>query len=280
MSGITDVSFNQLEGEDIVIHPVSRDSVTPAGYDLRAGLVGVLSEGAVETKENSEGMLVHIIPPHTSAYIRTKEYVWLSSRVIATIHARGSLAAKGLFLNSTTVDPNWRGQMTCLLHNINDYEVEIASGMSFATMVMSLVDQPTQRGPDTNPQRVTQMYLERYGEEFSKVVAAYRNSDEASRLSNKFNEMVATAREGGIGERISESLRSAMSKVRESGGENVQTAVRVFVGLSASALIVLAIFPSLLIEPETTEISSSAILYSRLALAGSGVAILERLAGR
>ena len=86
----------------------------PIGYDLRIG--AAYSPREFNNTHFEDGTEFMLLPGH-SLQILCKEFIWLSPFIIASIHSRGSFAAKGLILNSTTIDPNWSGPMALALYN-------------------------------------------------------------------------------------------------------------------------------------------------------------------
>lgn len=170
MSVYTAVSLSLHNGHHFVIHPFDEACVSPLGYDLRIGFCLLIDGGrAYEPPRGSE----IVIPPGGSAFIITREHVWLSNRVVGTIHARGSLAARGLVLNSTTVDPNWDGQMTMLIHNLSPMGLTLARGDRFATLILHDTRHPTDATPGKNPYRVATDYGNAYGGDFAVALTSY-----------------------------------------------------------------------------------------------------------
>lgn len=119
---LTDLDIFRLINHDFVIYPYKKSSVTPLGYDLSLGFA-INLHTKYELRCDQQNQTEMKIPPKTSIFIITEEFIWLSPRLAVTLHSRGGLSAKGLILNSTTIDPNWSGRLTMLLYNSSDQEV-------------------------------------------------------------------------------------------------------------------------------------------------------------
>ena len=138
MAILSDIDIQQARDIDFVITPWNPALVTPVGYDLTIGVAATINGSRLDLSfTGKENETVQIsVPSHGKLLILSKESVWLSERVIGTLHARGSLSAKGLLINSTTVDPNWMGPMTFLLHNVSDSEITVDSDKPFVTLIL------------------------------------------------------------------------------------------------------------------------------------------------
>ena len=179
MASWSNTDLCQMLNEALVIHPIRKDSVTPVGYDLTIGLMVNLSTSEdsedSENSEDSEDSRVFYLPPSTSALILSKERVWLSGKLLATLHSKGSLSAQGLVTNSTTVDPNWTGRLTIRVHNTSGERLRLEENEPFLTMVLHEVRTDTTAEPETNPQTVIGRYNDRYGNSVGAAVFDYEN---------------------------------------------------------------------------------------------------------
>lgn len=138
---LTDRDIIKLTNKkDIAIFPFHTENVTGVGYDLRIGIIKPL------TKINQfyEDERTIKIPPNCYCVVITEEFVWLSKFLIGTLHSKGTLSAKGLFTNSTNVDPNFKGQMIMSLYNNSDIEIVIEkNNPTFITLIFHLVKTQT-----------------------------------------------------------------------------------------------------------------------------------------
>ena len=197
MATHTDKDIIARNGVDFVIFPWKSDLVSPTGYDLTIGVAATITTNGLTLSMSGreKGPMSIIVPSNGKLLILSRESVWLSERVLGTLHSRGSLAAKGLLLNSTTVDPNWQGPMTFLLHNVSDSEVILDPEKPFVTLVLHSVLSPTLTAYADDP---FDIILERYkqydkgtGEltKFTEYARAKQKSD-----SSAFQNLVVTAK--------------------------------------------------------------------------------------
>jgi hypothetical protein len=109
---------------------------------------------------------------------------------MGSIHARGSLALRGLFINATTVDPNWDGKMFMRVFNSSPKEERIAAGEAFCTMALYTLRSPSLEPPQTNPSRAIDHLKKIYGEAIGSSLYSYANSKEASQERARGDELV------------------------------------------------------------------------------------------
>ena len=136
---------------DFVVSPFNSRRITPLGYDLSAEhalLITFGGQGTIVTSKKVE------MPARSMAVLIAKEYLWLSGRLVGILHSRGSLSARGLILNSTTVDPRWSGRMIFCIHNASPFPVELDLSEPVITLVLNLINNEPRHGPETNPFRV------------------------------------------------------------------------------------------------------------------------------
>jgi len=148
----------RLNKKDVCIYPLKEKNITGIGYDLSIGICRPLTE----TKKFIVGENYYVIPPNCYAVIITQEYTWLSGRYCGTLHARGTLAAKGLYLNCTNVDPNFQGQMVMSVKNISNVNVKVAKNEHFITLIIHSLRKPTKtlvgdEGTKNSMRVITQM---------------------------------------------------------------------------------------------------------------------------
>jgi deoxycytidine triphosphate deaminase len=192
MSILSDQDIKYLLNKEIVIYPYGEDCISPLGYDLRIGYAISLTAEHQSTIVPDAGKI--FIPAKTSVFIITKEHIYLSKRIAGTLHSRGSLAARGLYINSTTVDPNWGGQMTFLIHNISEKSVELDVESRFVTLIFHRVNTPTSNTPSGNPISVARQYGEIYGEYFTNSLLSYLADSSNLSLKKTFEDSVQEVR--------------------------------------------------------------------------------------
>lgn len=108
---------------DLRIEPFEESSLSPAGYDLRAG-------------ED------YTIPPGKAKLIHTIERVELSSTLCGQLFLRSSFAREGMVGSFALVDPGFRGQLTLAVHNLGEKEISIAKGERVAQLVLCRLGKP------------------------------------------------------------------------------------------------------------------------------------------
>ena len=148
----------------VVIEPFDEEgSCTPAGYDLRVGFAIVTdSDEMLETsyrldyeayqkikderKQASDGADLPKLKVHAgkSVAIITKERIYLTGRVLGTVFSKASITARGLGMNSFTVDPTFEGRLSFRMKNETLEIVEITLDEKIATLVLETVDTETQ----------------------------------------------------------------------------------------------------------------------------------------
>ena len=207
MSAFTDLDIKARQNFDFVIHPFDEeDGVTPIGYDLSIGCAVLLTgdddapsiSSTFGETDNSTGESIEV-QPNSSALIITKEHVWFSPSVLGTLHARGSLAASGLFVNSTTIDPNWKGQLTVLMRNTNSNPIKLRIGQKFLTLVFHQTLTGTTNEPSSDPVRVAKYYGEIYGRRLSDKILEFLVYDEINKkIKTDFDKLVIEAKKPSL----------------------------------------------------------------------------------
>jgi deoxycytidine triphosphate deaminase len=121
--------------DSLVISPYSEDSLTPIGYDLRVGEEVATSDSSTRKKLSEKDSFV--ISPGTTALITTLENIEMpKTRVLSgLIESKVTKVAQGLSHISTTVDPDWKGNLLVVLHNHSNEKIKLTYGESFCTIV-------------------------------------------------------------------------------------------------------------------------------------------------
>lgn len=192
MAILTDSSIEKFLDKKFVIYPFDKSTcLTPLGYDLRIGYAVALGKGkeVIKFEDNEE----IVIPAKSSMFIISKEHIWLSGNIVGTLHSIGGLAAQGLLLNSTTIDPNWAGQLTCLITNPTKHSITLDSNSRFITMILHQATTSTINTPQAGPITVAKRYGNIYGEEFSQTLLEYLTSEKNKHIQKVFNEKLDNA---------------------------------------------------------------------------------------
>lgn len=151
MSIYSDRDIATKHNVDFVVSPFDSRRITPLGYDLSAEHALLITFGGQATIVSLKKFEM---PARSMAVLIAKEYVWLSTRLVGILHSRGSLSARGLVLNSTTVDPQWSGRMIFCIHNASPFSVEVDLGDPVITLVLNPIHNEPRNPPATSPLRV------------------------------------------------------------------------------------------------------------------------------
>jgi deoxycytidine triphosphate deaminase len=172
---LSDQDVRKHRNRRIVIEPFVEKHLTPAGYDLTLGYAlllsapdGQITEVDYKTYERLKEGGTNPAPPSievpgkSDVLVLTKERVHLSGRVLAQVHARSGIAAKGFILNPLTVDPNFgavHGRLTFRMFNFSDEPATLAINERIATLVLHTVESETLEAPEA---RSTELNTDKY----------------------------------------------------------------------------------------------------------------------
>lgn len=172
MSLLTDTDLEKLIAKDIngassnalVIQPYSADSLTPVGYDLRVG-VRVATSNEVGIKKLVEGDSLSIAPGAT-ALISTLESLRmpLDRSISGLIESKVTKVSKGLSHISTTVDPDWAGNLLIAVHNHSVEKYTLHYGEPFCTVIFLKNCSPSSKPCEKEPGRLD-VFLEKFDRE-------------------------------------------------------------------------------------------------------------------
>lgn len=140
---LTDTDLRQIisseetinDASKLHIYPFAEDSLTPVGYDVRVGY-RCTSTIRGETIELKPGDKIKILPGDT-CLITTLETVDMPKdrSLSGIIVSRVTMVSKGLSHISTSIDPDWFGQLMIVVHNHANSAVEIEVGSRLCTVV-------------------------------------------------------------------------------------------------------------------------------------------------
>lgn len=132
----------------LVIHPYSESSLTPIGYDLRVGTFykSSTNEYAEKIEDDDEDKKI-VLAPRSTTNIRTLEWIAMpqNKTCCGLICSKVSKVAKGLSHISTTIDPDWAGQLSISVHNHTDRKIDLKVGEPFCTAVFLRNESPATR---------------------------------------------------------------------------------------------------------------------------------------
>lgn len=127
---------------DIIILNMCKDNMTAVGYDFAIGFICDSATGDIPETYTEDPNRYILLPGHRYLVI-SKEFLYLPSRCMATLHSRISYALKGILVTSTIVDPNYIGFVMGSLFNCTSENIYIKKDNSFVTMVIHEFRTPT-----------------------------------------------------------------------------------------------------------------------------------------
>ena len=143
MSLLTDTDLRVLmcseqewaDKNKIHIHPFIEKNLTPVGYDLSVG-DSYASALKPERIDINVGDRVTIKPGDT-VLITTLEKIEMPQdrKISALVLSKVSKVSKGLSNISTTIDPDWKGELSIPIHNLSKSSVSMGYGETFCTIV-------------------------------------------------------------------------------------------------------------------------------------------------
>lgn len=182
----SDVDVKNRINKDLAFIPYNEANVSPIGYDLEIGEL-IFSKVNGLAQKNSEGN--YIIEPHDTIHILTKEIIWLSSRVSATLHSRTAMSYRGLSNISTTVDPNWIGQLLITMTNLTDSEIILKKDKPFCTLIIHKLISPTNTKKHYKNFIVNYLtkHISEQNENYLKTVQSFIKLNEYNEFKNKLS---------------------------------------------------------------------------------------------
>ena len=139
-----------LQSGELVIDPVSPESIQPASVDFTLGShFLVLDEHSSQTLSLSTEVKYReveadriTIPSHSFLLATTREKVKLPANLTAFVEGRSSIGRMGLFIqNAGWVDPGFEGRITLELYNANALPIQLEAGRRICQLVFCRMDQ-------------------------------------------------------------------------------------------------------------------------------------------
>ena len=137
------------EGE-LVVEPLTEDSIQPASIDCRLGTHFLIVEDFNMSKIDLDSEILYreyegdtiTLPPHSFLLATTMEYVRLPNNLTAFVEGRSSIGRMGLFIqNAGWVDPGFEGRITLELYNANSLPIQLKAGRRICQLVFCKMDQ-------------------------------------------------------------------------------------------------------------------------------------------
>ena len=138
-----------LANREIVVEPLTGESIQPASIDCRLGSnFLMLDDSSMEIlKLDSEIKYREIegdsivLPPHAFCLATTMENIEIPDDVVCFVEGRSSIGRMGLFIqNAGWVDPGWKGRITLELYNANSLPIKLEAGRRICQMVFAKMD--------------------------------------------------------------------------------------------------------------------------------------------
>ena len=143
--------------------------LTSAGYDVRFGLRWLIFTNAagivVDPKafdpqhfverEVPAGLAV-VIPPNSFALAESLEWIEMPEDCVAHLCGKSTLARVAVNLNTTAVEPAWRGRLTLEVINGNPLPVKVYAGEGAGQMQFHRLDERCERTYETRRRRLYQ----------------------------------------------------------------------------------------------------------------------------
>ena len=125
---LSDVDIKkEIESNNIIIEPLSENSIQPSSIDLRISSTFRVFENhkysKIDPRENQEDLTSLINSTEEEPFVlhpgefvlgSTQEKISLSNKLVARLEGKSSLGRVGLLIHSTAgfVDPGFRGHLT------------------------------------------------------------------------------------------------------------------------------------------------------------------------
>ena len=149
-----------LENGGVLVQSISYGT-SSAGYDLRLSPdscqifdAGQSSTGEIDPKAfDAGGHLMELeyraglqgdyfrIPAHGYALAITMETITMPADHIGVVIGKSTYARSGLFVNTTPLEPGWRGRLVLELANLTPLPLRVYAGEGIAQLLMLACDQ-------------------------------------------------------------------------------------------------------------------------------------------
>ena len=179
---LSDIDLKKQRQKRFVIEPWKKEQCSPVGYDLRMGFI-IDPESAEELypRDFKKNEIVEItIKAHKSVVVVTQERVYLTGSIIGTVHARSGISAKGVLVNSVTVDPHWNGRLILTFCNSSNQDITIQSDKGMATLILHSVETETDHSGHKSETKQLLQDRSRYSSDVSTKILTYLNEYEST----------------------------------------------------------------------------------------------------
>lgn len=85
------------------------------------------------------------LTPNEFMLVVAHEHFTMPNDVIGVVHDKSTWARKGLTVQNTVIEPNWRGYLTLEISNHSGNSIYLEDGMPIAQVVFHRLDEPTEQ---------------------------------------------------------------------------------------------------------------------------------------
>lgn len=138
-----------IDSGELVVEPLTEESIQPASVDCRLGnhflvvepqdtpVISMTSE--IKYREVVADSIT--IAPHSFLLATTMETIKLPDNMVSFVEGRSSIGRMGLFIqNAGWVDPGFEGKITLELYNANSLPIQLEAGRRICQLVFGLMD--------------------------------------------------------------------------------------------------------------------------------------------
>lgn len=127
--------IHQIDTDQLVIRPFSRDLIQPASIDVRLGPTIKIAQYKGYRIHNLIDDGVFHLSQGVFVLAATLEWIEIPPSLAAVLAGKSSLARRGLVLESAGyVDPGWRGELTLELANLSPRPIPLTLGMKIGQL--------------------------------------------------------------------------------------------------------------------------------------------------
>lgn len=114
--------------------------LTSYGYDFRLGTNFIFDPGtAHERKETLDSIC---LPAHSMVLGESLEHFQIPEDIVADVMGKSTLARRGIDLNTTPLEPGWRGIITIEITNVSNHPVLLRAGEGIGQVRFNKGDVP------------------------------------------------------------------------------------------------------------------------------------------
>ncbi len=143
---------DMIESGQLIINPITNESIQPASVDCHLGkhylsiedkeMTIITLDSPIKYREVEVEFIT--IPAHSFLLATTEEWIKLPNNITAFVEGRSSIGRMGLFIqNAGWIDPGFEGRITLELYNANSLPIKLQSGRRICQLVFCKMDQST-----------------------------------------------------------------------------------------------------------------------------------------